>query len=271
MNAVAATLPAPARAKLGPFDLIEHLAEGSHGPVYRGIQRASRMPVAIQFLSDPDLDRFDPARISIASPTILEVLATGIFAKVPYVVTPLAFGRTLLGPFDDRQRSPVEAASIVASLAESVGLLHHHGIVHLRLSPRNIVLGDAAPILLDLGTARHLRHGQAECTRLPVDPTVAAPEQWLLGSRLTPATDVYQLGALLRLCWTGAAGGTEFSISTRLLRHVPNSLRDVCARALATDVHRRFKDGNHFAVALRHAIGRGQTHTLVNWWRKLFN
>lgn len=271
MNAVVAHIPATPRAVLGPYDLLDHLSEGGHGPVYRGLHRANGNPVAIQFLSDPDLDRFDPARISIASPTILEVLATGVFAKVPYVVTPLAFGATFLGRFDDRHRSPIEGAQLVCTVAESVGLLHQHGIVHLRISPRNIVTGNGEPILLDLGTARHVRHGWAACTRLPADADVAAPEQWSLGSRLTPATDVYQLGALLHLCWSGKPPALAPSHNARELGHVPRALRSVCVRALSTEVSARFKDGNEFAAALRQAIQGAQGSGLAHWWRQLLS
>lgn len=236
----------------GVYRIRELIAEGAHGPIYRGTHRHSEGEVALQFLADPDPDRYDPARFAVAHPALLPVLMTGVFAGLPFVATAMAFGPTFLGRFDATARSPIDSARFVLAVADAVALLHANGIVHLRLAPHNIVVDREQPVLLDLGTARHLHGGRVTTTRLPADRGFAAPEQHQLGADLTPATDVYQLGALLHTAWLGRTPD-EHPAPVRA-RHIPRALAAVCDRALRCPGTTPFADAGAFVSALQSAL-----------------
>ena len=113
---------------------------------------------------------------------------------------------------------------LIAKVARTVHYAHEHGILHRDIKPGNILLDkNGEPHLTDFGLAR-LLDTQSSVTRT-IDvlgtPSYMAPEQ-AAGetTKLSKATDVYGLGAVLYQLLTGQppfAGGTTYE-TIRLLR-----------------------------------------------------
>ena len=116
------------------------------------------------------------------------------------------------------RRTPIsirQAAELIAKVARTVHYAHEHGILHRDIKPGNILLDkNGEPHLTDFGLAR-LLDTQSSVTRT-IDvlgtPSYMAPEQ-AAGetTKLSKATDVYGLGAVLYQLLTGQppfAGGT---------------------------------------------------------------
>ena len=147
---------------------------------------------------------------------------------------------------------------------------HEHGILHRDIKPGNILLDkNGEPHLTDFGLAR-LLDTQSSVTRT-IDvlgtPSYMAPEQ-AAGetTKLSKATDVYGLGAVLYQLLTGQppfAGGTTYE-TIRLLRDteprpprllnpkVDRDLSTICLKCLEKDPQRRYSSALALAEDLEH-------------------
>ena len=116
------------------------------------------------------------------------------------------------------------AAELIAKVARTVHYAHEHGILHRDIKPGNILLDkNGEPHLTDFGLARLLDTQSSVTRTMEVlgTPSYMAPEQ-AAGetTKLSKATDVYGLGAVLYQLLTGQppfAGGTTYE-TIRLLR-----------------------------------------------------
>jgi eukaryotic-like serine/threonine-protein kinase len=122
----------------------------------------------------------------------------------PYIVMELAEGDTLADELRRRDRLPVGEARELAAQA-AAGLAHAHlaGVVHRDVKPGNLIRSNGLLKIADFGIAHAV-----EATRLTQTGTVVgtaaylAPEQ-AAGREITPAADVYALGAVLYELLTG--------------------------------------------------------------------
>lgn len=96
-----------------------------------------------------------------------------------------------------------EALSCIRILAGTLKNLHRKGILHLDISPENIMLTrDRGVRLIDFGLSRNL-YAQVLGTMYSFKPGYAPPEQYVRGARLLPCADVYALGAVCLFALTG--------------------------------------------------------------------
>jgi outer membrane protein assembly factor BamB len=198
--------------RLGPYRLLGVLGEGGMGKVYVGRERAGTV-AAVKVLRpelahDPNLSqrfvREALAAQAVRSPGVAAVLGAQTEGGRPWIATEFLAGLTLdeavgkYGPLDeDRLRA------LAASIARTLTDVHTAGFIHRDLKPQNIVLTATGPRLIDFGIARP-EHGLTLTTtgQIPVTPGYGAPEQ-VLGRRVTPAADVFSLGAVLVYAATG--------------------------------------------------------------------
>lgn len=96
-----------------------------------------------------------------------------------------------------------EALSYIRVLAGALRGLHRKGILHLDISPENIMLTrDGRVRLIDFGLSRNL-YAQILGTLYSFKPGYAPPEQYVRGARLLPSADIYALGAVYFFALTG--------------------------------------------------------------------
>ncbi|WP_405619859.1 protein kinase domain-containing protein [Streptomyces sp. NBC_00076] len=198
--------------RLGPYRLLGVLGEGGMGKVYVGQDGAGAV-AAVKVLR-PELAhdsglsrrfvREALAAQAVRSPGVAAVLGAQTEGGRPWIATEFLPGPTLdeavagHGPLDETALR-VLAASIARTLTD----IHAAGFVHRDLKPQNIVLTSTGPRVIDFGIARP-EHGLTLTTtgQIPVTPGYGAPEQ-VLGRRVTPAADVFSLGAVLVYAATG--------------------------------------------------------------------
>ncbi|OGQ19031.1 MAG: hypothetical protein A2138_10070 [Deltaproteobacteria bacterium RBG_16_71_12] len=160
---------------------------------------------------------------------------------------------------------PGSAAAVCTQVAAGLGAAHDRGIVHRDVKPANIFISlDGHALIGDFGICKI--EGSTQITRrdqLVGTPNYLAPEQ-ILGDPVSPATDVFALGALfyvvtmnrpLRDRVDAAALLTSAQTNEpkeRMLgeRAIPDGLRKVIARCLEKDPKKRWQTGAALADAL---------------------
>jgi len=182
----------------------------------------------------------------LSHPNVVSVFDAGEDDGRPYIVMEHVEGETLADLLARRDRLPPEEAGGLAFQAAH-GLAHAHaaGLVHRDVKPQNLLLREDGTLkIADFGIAR-----AAEGTSLTQAGTVLgtaaylSPEQ-ALGEDVTPATDVYSLGAVLYELLTGRpplevrslddlAKANAIAPLRELAPEVPKDLEDFVMRCLA--------------------------------------
>ncbi len=203
----------------GDYELLEEIARGGMGVVYKARQVSLNRVVAVkmiltgQFASEAEVNRFRSeaqAAASLNHRNIVGIYEVGEHQGHHYYSMPFLEGRNLAQLVESGQWRPgdgTEAARLVAKIARAVQYAHDAGIVHRDLKPGNILLGpDGEPRVTDFGLAKQVR-GKAHLTltgHLMGTPSFMAPEQARGRSgECSPATDIYSLGAVLYYLLTG--------------------------------------------------------------------
>lgn len=200
----------------GKYVLERELASGGMARVYlatlRGAVGFEKRLVVKQIRPELALDeafvrRFvEEAKIAVelSHPNIVPVYELGVELGIYYIAMELCEGLTLTevlmdtGPLD-----AAEGAYVGSEICRALDYAHRRGgIVHRDVTPRNVLLDEEGAVrLIDFGIAAPVAPGQ---TRVEVfgSPGHMPPEQ-IRGEQLTPATDVFAVGALLIEAWTG--------------------------------------------------------------------
>ncbi len=203
--------------RVGPYSIINLIGKGGMGEVYYAVRQDDfRMFVAIKVLKQGSgmenaHRRFFVERQILAGlqhPNIARLLDGGATVSgSPFLVMEFVEGAPLLeyaALLPQRQR-----LRLFLPLCQAVQYAHQHRVVHRDIKPGNIlVTADGIPKLLDFGIAKLLDPGvladepPTAIGGAPMTPDYASPEQ-IRGERVTPATDVYSLGAVLYELLTG--------------------------------------------------------------------
>ncbi|HUF35698.1 MAG TPA: tetratricopeptide repeat-containing protein kinase family protein, partial [Gemmatimonadales bacterium] len=156
-----------------------------------------------------------------------------------YLVMELVEGAPITAYADAGQLGIAARLELVLGVAEAVSAAHRQLVVHCDIKPSNILVdGEGRVRLLDFGIARLLRaeRPRTEPGARVLTPDYASPEQ-LRGDPVTTATDVYQLGLLLRELLAGRLAGEPALIAEAALCQEPER-RYPTADAFAADVRR---------------------------------
>src|ERR1051325_9563516 len=146
------------------YELLEEIARGGMGVVYRATHAklgrvvAIKMLLAGHFASAAARERFQRearAAAGLHHPHIAAVFDSGEHAGQPYLVLEYLPGNHLGERVRERMFSAREAAVLLQKLAEAVQYAHAHGILHRDLKPSNILLdAEDEPRITDFGLAK---------------------------------------------------------------------------------------------------------------------
>src|SRR5262245_37034836 len=265
--------------KLGDYELLEEVGRGGQGVVFRARQRSLNRTVALkvislgQWTSQAHLKRFRreaEAAASLDHPGVVPIYEVGERDGSCYFSMKFVEGGQLDEVVKHAPMSVRQAAELVAKVARTVHYAHEHGILHRDIKPGNILLDKKGePHLTDFGLARLLETESTVTRTLEVlgTPSYMAPEQAAgNNARLTSATDVYGLGAVLYQLLTGHApfaGGTTYETIKLLLDSEPRpprqlnpkinrELSTICLKCLEKDPKRRYSSALGLAEDLEH-------------------
>ncbi|MCF3184258.1 protein kinase [Streptomyces polychromogenes] len=191
---------------VGSFRLHRRLGAGGMGVVYLGSDRRGQR-VALKVIR-PDLAEDQEFRSRFAREVsaarrirggcTARLVAADLEAERPWFATQYVPGPSLHDKV--AEEGPLTAAQIAAvgaALSEGLVAVHEAGVVHRDLKPSNILLSPKGPRIIDFGIA--WATGASTLTHVGTavgSPGFLAPEQ-VRGAAVTPATDVFSLGATL--------------------------------------------------------------------------
>jgi serine/threonine-protein kinase len=256
---------------LGNYRIEQLIEQSNWGPVFLARDSATASSYLLRFLVGTPtnlspkehelyLERFQYQASQIATlqhPNILPLVDYGVYRGLPYLVSPQIPMRPLRSRLT--RSGPLDVFTIgryLDQISTALEYGHEHAVLHGNLSVDCIFIRlDGQLVVGDFGIRNMLELQQADAgQRLPYEKSeVFAPEQ-LLGKPISPATDVYALGAALYYMLTGAPvfmGNTYDELAqqhlyasvpplSRWRSDLPAGLYSIIARALAKDPVQRF-------------------------------
>lgn len=207
----------------GRFSIVELIAQGGMGAVFRGREAGGDGDVAVKILlpslaADPAIRARFAREVHVAAqihhPNAVRILDHGTVDGSPYLVMDLVEGRELFDVLAESGGLPeARATAIVVQICDVVATAHELGIIHRDLKPENVMLTQGPEgehvVLLDFGVAKHAvtlpgddDEGITVVGAIVGTPGYMAPEQ-CLGNTVDVRSDVYACGALLYHLITG--------------------------------------------------------------------
>jgi outer membrane protein assembly factor BamB/tRNA A-37 threonylcarbamoyl transferase component Bud32 len=207
--------PSGVRA-FGDYELLEEVARGGMGVVYKARQRslnrvvALKMILAGQLATEEDVQRFyaeAQMAANLQHPNIVSIHEVGEHDGQHFFSMDFVEGWSLAELVRENPLPPAQAARYVQTVAEAIHYAHQQGVLHRDLKPANVLIDPfAQPRVTDFGLAKRLGQagGQTITGAIVGTPSYMPPEQ-AAGERdkLGPASDVYSLGAVLYELVTG--------------------------------------------------------------------
>jgi serine/threonine-protein kinase len=274
----------------GRYRIERQLGSGGMGAVYLARHISLGQEVAIKFIhpelvsSEEVRRRFETeakAAARLKSRHAVAVIDHGVSeAGQPYIVMERLEGESLEQAMKARGRLPfAEVVVIVMQVARALEQAHAAGIVHRDLKPDNIFLArdreggqqGYTVKVLDFGIAKVVQDeavagvGTTKTGMVLGTPLYMAPEALTASAPVSPASDIWSLGACAfaaacgRVPFQGDAIGdvvlkvcaAPMPVPSKLAPDLPKAFDDWFAKACARDLSQRFGKVGEMADALK--------------------
>ncbi len=206
----------PGVQAVGKYDLVEKIAEGGMGTVYKARERENGQIVAMKIMpanmasNAVLLKRFQQeynAARALDHPNIVHAMEFGFHNGSPFLVMEFVDGESLGQRLERMKKLPEnEAIRIIGQVAQGLHKAHKFGLVHRDIKPDNILLtNDGQVKVADLGLVKEMETDQ-NLTRSGCGlgtPHFMAPEQFRYAKKADPRCDIYSMAATLYMMVTG--------------------------------------------------------------------
>ncbi len=281
----------------GDYELLEEIARGGMGVVYRARQVSLERTVAVKMMrpgllaSEAEIARFHTEAKTAAGlqhANIVAIHEVGAFDGLHYFSMDFVEGPSLAEVVREKPLSSPECARYVRILAETVAYAHARGVLHRDLKPSNVLVdATGSPRITDFGLALHLEKDVSVPPGAVVGTPAYMPPEQASGSddRVGATADVYSLGAILYELMTGQPpfrGATQAETIRAVLRDKPvpprrlnpdvnAGLETICLRCLEKDPSKRFQSAGELADALRGLALSDASGPARDFWLRRFN
>ncbi|MEM9366444.1 MAG: serine/threonine-protein kinase [Planctomycetota bacterium] len=262
---------------LGDYELVNEIARGGMGVVYRARHRTLGRHVALkvilsgQFASPADIRRFHMEAESAAAldhSGIVPIYDIGELEGTHFFTMKLIEGGSLGERMAGGELDLNTQVTWIADVADAIDYAHRRGILHRDLKPANILIDlDDKPWVTDLGLAKHVQ-SDVDLTGTGAvvgTPAYMSPEQATASREVTTSADIFSLGAMLYHALTGRPPHQADSAVATLMQAaqgevtrprqfntaVDSSLELICLKCLAKDPEDRYPVAGLLALDLR--------------------
>ncbi len=272
---------------VGDYELLDEIARGGMGVVYRARQKSLNREVALKMIlagnlaSNEDRVRFQTeaeAAARLDHPGIVPIYEVGSESgpdgQQHYYSMALVEGESLSDLIARGPLNPRDAAELMISIASAVQYAHEQGIIHRDLKPQNILLDSGgSPRITDFGLAKN-QDADSQLTatgQVMGTPSYMPPEQ-VSGKldQISAASDNYALGAILYCTLTGRPpfqAETLLETLTQVLDREPDApselntaididLETICLKCLEKNPQDRFSSAQQLVDELQRFINQ---------------
>lgn len=266
-------------ASVEGFTILNHVASGATGALYRAIDTRLKRDVALKVLHQ-SVARSDSARTrierearalaSVSHPNVVSVFSSGEDdSHRPFIAMEFVPGRTFSDLLQQQgPLSPARAAVFAEQAARGLFAAHEAGLIHRDVKSSNVLVeNDRDQIrIIDFGLVRD----DEQETRLTQDgmlagtPAYMSPEQIVAPTAVDVRTDVYSLGIVLYELLTGVVpfrGVVRMALQQvmyaapqpprELNDDIPIDLQTICLKAIEKEPDQRYQSALDFAEDLR--------------------
>ncbi len=259
--------------QFGEYELIEEIARGGMGVVYKARHQklnriaALKMILGGRFSSEEELQRFHveaeaAARLDHAG--IVPIYEIGEHDGQAFFAMKFIEGGSLAQHIERFHANPREAVKLLIKVARAVHHAHQRGILHRDLKPPNILMDEYdQPLITDLGLAKKTSGG-SDLTHTGAvlgTPSYMPPEQAAGNQAVTTAADIYSLGAIMYELLTGGPpykGASAVDTVMKVLQgsppepgkinaNVDRDLELICMKCMEREPDARYSSAADFA------------------------
>jgi serine/threonine protein kinase/WD40 repeat protein len=272
-----------ARQTFGDYELLQEIARGGMGVVYKARQLSLNRVVALKMMlptllasatAAPRFRAEAEAAANLQHPNIVAIHEVGEHEGRLYFSMDYVEGQSLAALVREHPLPAETAARHVKTAAEAIHYAHRQGFLHRDLKPSNILIDEAnQPRITDFGLAKRMDSD----SRLTITgvvlgtPSYMSPEQAAGKSdQVGPASEVYALGAILYELLTGRPpfqAATPLDtvllvlnsepVSPRLLApRLNRDLETICLKCLEKERRRRYQSAQELADDLDRYLNR---------------
>ena len=261
----------------GDYELIQEIARGGMGVVYKARQKslnrivAVKMILAGQLAGNVEVKRFRTeaeAAANLQHPNIVAIHEVGEHEGRHYFSMDCVEGKDLAQLLRGGPLPAASAAEMLKTISDAVKYAHQRGILHRDLKPQNVLLDERGqPRITDFGLAKKVDQdsGLTASGAVMGSPAYMSPEQARgQQDRIGPQCDVYSLGAILYEMLTGQPpfrGETIMATlreviefppvpPSKLNPNVSKDLETICLKCLEKQPERRYASARMLAEEL---------------------